>query len=105
MACPAPGCFKPPVAAFSKCLIGSVITGSNHASARASVEGDPNNFVVAFCGSGTGHLTQAMKAVEMLQARGLTLTGIVRFGPEAESHRGLCHGGAMTSLMDDLCGQ
>ena len=37
-------------------------------------------------------------------AESLTLTGIVRFGPEAESHRGLCHGGAMTSLMDDLCG-
>ena len=34
----------------------------------------------------------------------MTLTGIVRFGPDAESHRGLCHGGAMTSLMDDLCG-
>ena len=32
------------------------------------------------------------------------LTGIVHFGPDAESHRGLCHGGAMTSLMDDLCG-
>ena len=37
-------------------------------------------------------------------AEGLTLTGIVRFGPDAESHRGLCHGGAMTSLMDDLAG-
>lgn len=33
-----------------------------------------------------------------------TLTGIVHFGADAESHRGLCHGGAMTSLMDDLCG-
>lgn len=33
-----------------------------------------------------------------------TLTGIARFGPDAESHRGLCHGGSMTSLMDDLCG-
>ena len=33
-----------------------------------------------------------------------TLTGVVSFGPDAESHRGLCHGGAMTSLMDDLCG-
>ena len=32
------------------------------------------------------------------------LTGIASFGPGAESHRGLCHGGAMTSLMDDLCG-
>ena len=37
-------------------------------------------------------------------AESLTLTGIARFGPAAESHRGLCHGGAMTSLMDDLCG-
>ena len=37
-------------------------------------------------------------------AESSTLTGIVRFGPEAESHRGLCHGGAMTSLMDDLAG-
>lgn len=32
------------------------------------------------------------------------MTGIVWFGPEAESHRGLCHGGAMSSLMDDFCG-
>ena len=32
------------------------------------------------------------------------ITGVVHFGPEAESHRGLCHGGAMTSLMDDVCG-
>ncbi|GMI23778.1 hypothetical protein TeGR_g7920, partial [Tetraparma gracilis] len=32
------------------------------------------------------------------------LTGIATFGPAAESHRGLCHGGAMTSLMDDVCG-
>ena len=31
-------------------------------------------------------------------AESLTLTGIARFGPAAESHRGLCHGGAMTSL-------
>jgi acyl-coenzyme A thioesterase PaaI-like protein len=33
-----------------------------------------------------------------------TLTGIASFGPAAESHRGLCHGGAMTSLFDDLAG-
>jgi acyl-coenzyme A thioesterase PaaI-like protein len=32
------------------------------------------------------------------------LTGIVTFGPNCESHRGLCHGGAMTSVMDDLLG-
>ncbi|KAL3924110.1 MAG: hypothetical protein SGPRY_004012 [Prymnesium sp.] len=34
----------------------------------------------------------------------MTLVGIVHFGAAAESHRGLCHGGAMTSLMDDFCG-
>eukprot|EP00947_MAST-08B_sp_MAST-8B-sp1_P004346 g4346.t1 len=33
-----------------------------------------------------------------------TLTGIVHFGRDAESHAGLCHGGAMTSLMDDVLG-
>ncbi|KAL3935908.1 MAG: hypothetical protein SGBAC_008671 [Bacillariaceae sp.] len=32
------------------------------------------------------------------------LVGVVWFGPHAESHRGLCHGGAMTLVMDDLCG-
>lgn len=32
------------------------------------------------------------------------MIGVVWFGPDAESHRGLCHGGAMSSLMDDFCG-
>lgn len=32
------------------------------------------------------------------------LLGAVWFGPDAESHRGLCHGGAMSSLMDDMAG-
>ena len=32
------------------------------------------------------------------------MVGVVWFGPDAESHRGLCHGGAMSSLMDDFCG-
>jgi hypothetical protein len=32
------------------------------------------------------------------------LTGVVWFGPDCESHRGLCHGGAYTSLLDDVCG-
>ncbi|CAJ1353532.1 unnamed protein product, partial [Effrenium voratum] len=32
------------------------------------------------------------------------LQGPVCFGPGAESHRGLCHGGAMTSAFDDLLG-
>ena len=32
------------------------------------------------------------------------LTGPVHFGNNCESHRGLCHGGSMTSVMDDICG-
>ena len=35
---------------------------------------------------------------------GSQLIGAVHFGPGAESHRGLCHGGTMCSLMDDVVG-
>lgn len=32
------------------------------------------------------------------------LVGAVYFSPRAESHRGLCHGGSMTAVMDDVIG-
>ena len=35
---------------------------------------------------------------------GARLTGAVHFGPGAESHRGLCHGGSMCTVMDDVLG-
>ena len=35
---------------------------------------------------------------------GTQLTGIVHFTRRAESHQGYCHGGAMTSVMDDVLG-
>ena len=35
---------------------------------------------------------------------GSKLVGAAHFGPGAESHRGLCHGGTMCSLMDDVIG-
>lgn len=35
---------------------------------------------------------------------GTTLTGVAHFTPNAESHSGMCHGGAMTSVMDDVIG-
>ena len=48
------------------------------------------------------------KAVRVLSYyyddRSREMVGVVWFGPDAESHRGLCHGGAMGSLMDDFCG-
>ena len=48
------------------------------------------------------------KAVRILSYyyddRSREMVGVVWFGPDAESHRGLCHGGAMMSSMDDFCG-
>jgi acyl-coenzyme A thioesterase PaaI-like protein len=35
---------------------------------------------------------------------GTMLTGMVHFTPKAESHQGFCHGGSMTSIMDDAIG-
>ena len=35
---------------------------------------------------------------------GTTVTGYVHFTPQAESHRGFCHGGAACSIMDDVIG-
>ena len=70
-------CLKAPIAASTKCAISSALTSSDALPVMGRVVGEPGRFIVAFCGSGTGHLTQAMKAVEMLQARGLTLAGVV----------------------------
>lgn len=39
------------------------------------------------------------------QERTLRLVGPAYFGPHAESHRGLCHGGSFCSVMDDAIGQ
>lgn len=36
--------------------------------------------------------------------QGTTLCGIVHFTQKAESHQGFCHGGSMTSIMDDAIG-
>ena len=75
---PAPGCVKPPLSASAKCMISNLLLPSDEASAMAAVgECDPNRYIVAFCGSGTGHLTQAMKVVEMLNERGMVLAGVV----------------------------
>lgn len=35
---------------------------------------------------------------------GTKLTGVVQFTRRAESHQGYCHGGSMTSVMDDVIG-
>lgn len=35
---------------------------------------------------------------------GTALTGLCHFTDRAESHRGRCHGGSMTTVMDDVIG-
>jgi len=38
------------------------------------------------------------------QGEGTILTGMVHFTAKSESHQGFCHGGSMTSIMDDAIG-
>jgi hypothetical protein len=41
------------------------------------IESKPGHFVVAFCGSGTGHLTQTVTIVRLLRDRGMVLAGVI----------------------------
>ena len=40
-------------------------------------ETDAKHFVAAFCGTGTGHFTQTLTVVQLLQGQGMTLAGII----------------------------
>ena len=63
--------------------------GTTHAFLKAAVRpnakvpmlevgpADAKRFIVAFCGSGTGHLTQALAVVKLQQRAGLTLAGVI----------------------------
>ena len=63
-----------------------------------------------FKGSDYVHGARAAVHVPRYYLRGVAggvgskLVGAAHFGPGAESHRGLCHGGTMCSLMDDVIG-
>ena len=63
-----------------------------------------------FKGSDYVHGARAAVHVPRYYLRGVAggvgskLVGAAHFGPGAESHRGLCHGGTMCSLMDDVVG-
>ncbi len=69
--------WKPPLAGLTHCVLGAALSKNSEPSAMAGISGDSNRFVVAFCGSGTGHLTQAMAVVDMLKKRGMILAGVV----------------------------
>lgn len=53
------------------------LAGKRRSSSLLSLAPDAQSFIVAFCGSGTGHLTQALALVKLLRRAGLTLTGVV----------------------------
>jgi len=78
MSCLAPACLKPPIAAGAKCAVQPFLGGNDQPSAMSGVtDVDKNRFIVAFCGSGTGHMTQSLKVIEILKGKGMTLAGIV----------------------------
>jgi len=57
------------------CVLSGVVKGEQQPLDIPST--DPNKFIVAFCGSGTGHLIQALSVVKMMQKQGMTLVGVV----------------------------
>jgi len=69
--------WKPPLHAATQGFLSPIIAGGNPKPFALSQEPLPNKFVLAFCGSGTGHLTQALKTVELLKERGMELAGII----------------------------
>ena len=40
-------------------------------------EVDANRFVAAFCGTGTGHFTQTLAVIKILQKAGMTLAAVI----------------------------
>ncbi|CAB9509879.1 Thioesterase superfamily [Seminavis robusta] len=53
---------------------------------------------------GSGIITDNNTCISSKGGVDTTLTGICHFTPRAESHKGFCHGGSMTGLMDDVIG-
>ena len=56
------------------------------------------------CTTPVRRCTSRATTCEVAGGVGSKLVGAAHFGPGAESHRGLCHGGTMCSLMDDVIG-
>ena len=82
--CEAAGCQgllnggKGPLATTGRSLIGVALKGAAPEPMPAiTATMDNNRYIVAFCGSGTGHLTQALAVVRMLKAKGMVLAGVI----------------------------
>eukprot|EP00316_Scyphosphaera_apsteinii_P011982 CAMPEP_0119309326 /NCGR_PEP_ID=MMETSP1333-20130426/14964_1 /TAXON_ID=418940 /ORGANISM="Scyphosphaera apsteinii, Strain RCC1455" /LENGTH=414 /DNA_ID=CAMNT_0007313279 /DNA_START=75 /DNA_END=1319 /DNA_ORIENTATION=- len=69
--------WKPPLYSAVQALLGPFMkaSGSTPIDYRDGV--DRKAFIVSFCGSGTGHLTQALTVVKLLEKQGMRLAGIV----------------------------
>mmetsp|Transcript_18128 Transcript_18128/g.24941 ORF Transcript_18128/g.24941 Transcript_18128/m.24941 type:complete len:229 (-) Transcript_18128:216-902(-) len=57
-----------------------------------------NDYMVSY-GEGAGPISGLQRG-----GTGTMLTGVCYFSPAAESHKGFCHGGSMTSVLDDVIG-
>jgi len=81
--CAAAGCeglanwWKEPLANTVRSLLGVALKGEAPQTMPVSGSPDSNRYIVAFCGSGTGHLTQALAVVRMLKAKGMVLGGVI----------------------------
>ena len=65
------------VASATRCMLGAV---ANAGSANAPIEmdTDPASFLICFCGSGTGHMTQALTMSRLLSEQfGMKLCGVI----------------------------
>ena len=58
-------------------LLGSIGRSGKRCSEAIDIPCDQQAFVVSFCGSGTGHMMQALTLTRVLQASGMQLTGVI----------------------------
>ena len=61
----------------TKAFLGAVVSSGKAPQPFNAGPLDSKRFIVAFCGSGTGHLTQALAVVRAQQKAGMTLAGVV----------------------------
>ena len=71
------------IAATRKTL--GVIANSGRQGGPIEMTPDAGRFLIAFCGSGTGHMTQSVAFCRMMQARGLSLAGVITDSDMAQS--------------------
>ena len=64
------------VVRMARCVLGSVAkTGKRHSPIEMEI--DARSFVIAFCGSGTGHMMQALSVCKLMQAAGMVLKAVI----------------------------